>query len=72
VITVSENIGRNAGQAYLDLGLLHKAKKRKEKAQECLTEAIRLLEASEADAFLEQARAALESFGQPTGPVRGV
>jgi tetratricopeptide (TPR) repeat protein len=51
------------GQAYLDLGLLHRAKKRKEKARECLTEAVRLLGECEADAFLEQAKEALASLG---------
>jgi tetratricopeptide (TPR) repeat protein len=62
VIRVSASIGRNAGQAYLDLGLLHRAKKRKEKARECLTEAVRLLGESEADAYLQQAKEALASL----------
>jgi tetratricopeptide (TPR) repeat protein len=62
VIRVSASIGRNAGQAYLDLGLLHRAKKRKEKARECLTEAVRLLGESEADAYLQQAKEALTSL----------
>ena len=65
VIRVSLSIGSNAGRAYLDLGLLHKAKKRKDKARECLMEAARLFEESEADAFLEQARKALRSLGEP-------
>jgi class 3 adenylate cyclase/tetratricopeptide (TPR) repeat protein len=71
VIRVSASIGRNAGQAYLDLGLLHKAKKRKEKARECLSEAVRLFEESEADAFLEQAKEALRSLGKPSATGEG-
>jgi hypothetical protein len=64
VIRVSESPGHNAGQAYLDLDLLHKAKKRKDKARECLSEAVRLLEKAEADAFLEQAKEVLRSLGE--------
>ncbi len=70
VIRVSEKIGRNAGQAYLDLGLLHKAKKRKDKARESLSEAVRLLRECEADGFLGQAMEALESLGEPAGAAR--
>jgi class 3 adenylate cyclase/tetratricopeptide (TPR) repeat protein len=67
VIRVSASIGSNAGSAYLDLGLLHRAKKRKDKAGECLTEAIRLLRECEAEPLLEQAKEALESLSQPVG-----
>jgi class 3 adenylate cyclase/tetratricopeptide (TPR) repeat protein len=62
VIRVSLSIERNAGQAYLDLGLLHKARKRKDKAKECLAEAVRLFGESEADAYLQQAKEALASL----------
>jgi class 3 adenylate cyclase/tetratricopeptide (TPR) repeat protein len=65
VIRVSKSIGRYAGQAYLDLGLLHKAKKRKDEARESLMEAIRLLGESDAGAYLQQAREALQSLGDP-------
>jgi tetratricopeptide (TPR) repeat protein len=65
-IRVSEEVGTKVsrGQAYLDLGLLHRKKKRKEKARECLTEAVKLLGECEADAFLKQAREALASLGK--------
>ncbi len=49
-------------QAYLDLGLLHKAKKRKDQARECITKAIELFEQCEADVYLKQANEALESL----------
>ena len=70
-IKASREIGAKASlcQAYLNLGLLHRAKKRKDKAMECLSEAARLLGECEADEFLRQAKEALELLGQPTGPV---
>jgi len=51
------------GQAYLDLGRLHKAKKRKEKARECIEKAIEYFELCEAEIFLKQAREELQSLG---------
>jgi tetratricopeptide (TPR) repeat protein len=70
-IRVSTEIGAklNLGQAYLNLGLLHKAKRRKEMTRECLSEAVRFLSECEADELLRQAKEALESLGQPTGSV---
>ena len=50
------------GQAYLDLGLLHKAKKRNDKANECLSQAIQHFEQCEAEAYLKQAKKALASL----------
>ncbi len=50
------------GQAYLDLGLLHRAKKRNDKAQECISEAIKIFEECKAEGFLKQARDALASL----------
>jgi tetratricopeptide (TPR) repeat protein len=44
------------GPAYLDLGLLHKAKKRTDQAKECITKAIELFEQCEAEVFLQQAK----------------
>ena len=35
------------GQAYLDLGQLHKSKKRNEAAKECMSEAIQIFEETE-------------------------
>ena len=64
-IEVSKEIGAKCimGQAYLDLGLLHKLKKRPESAKECISKAIKLLEQCEAEGYLQQAREALTSLG---------
>jgi len=51
-----------SGPAYLDLGLLHKAKKREDLAKECISKAIEFFEQCEADAYLKQAHEALESL----------
>jgi class 3 adenylate cyclase/tetratricopeptide (TPR) repeat protein len=63
-INMAKEIGANGilGQTYLDLGLLHKAKKRIERARECFSEAIRIFEQCEADVFLKKAREALASL----------
>jgi class 3 adenylate cyclase/tetratricopeptide (TPR) repeat protein len=63
-IEVAGEIGAKGilGQAYLDLGRLHHAKKRKEKAIECMTRAIEYFEQCEAEAFLTQAKEALGSL----------
>jgi len=50
------------GPAYLDLGLLHKAKKRNDRAKECISKAILIFEECEADAYLKQAKEALASL----------
>jgi class 3 adenylate cyclase/tetratricopeptide (TPR) repeat protein len=50
------------GTAYLDLGLLHKARKRSDQARECLTEAIKIFEEIEAQVYLKQAKEALASL----------
>ncbi len=50
------------GGACLDLGLLHKAKKRKDQANKCISEAVNLFEQCEADVYLKQANEALESL----------
>jgi predicted ATPase/class 3 adenylate cyclase len=47
------------GQAYLELGKLHKAKGKTDKARECISHAIDAFEKCEADVFLKQAREAL-------------
>ena len=51
------------GQAYLELGQLHKAKGKTEKARECISNAIDAFEKCEADVFLKQAREALAALG---------
>jgi tetratricopeptide (TPR) repeat protein len=49
-------------RAYLDLGLLHKAKKRNDQAKECISKAVELFEQCEAEVFLEQAKETLASL----------
>ena len=49
-------------QAYLDLGRLHKAKKRFDPARECISEAIKIFEEYEAEGYSNQAKAALASL----------
>jgi tetratricopeptide (TPR) repeat protein len=63
-IALNREMGANylLGQACLDLGILHKAKKRRSKARECFSEAIALFEHCEADAFLQQAKEGLASL----------
>jgi class 3 adenylate cyclase/tetratricopeptide (TPR) repeat protein len=56
-----KSTGRVA-QAFLNLGLLHKGKKRPDKARECLSEAITIFEEIGADAYLQQAQEALTSL----------
>jgi len=64
-IAVAKEIGAKSilGQACFGLGLLHKAKRRTDKARECLSEAIELLEQCEAELYLNQAKEALASLG---------
>jgi len=64
VIETAKEIGAKSilGQAYLDLGLLHKAKGRTKQARECINESIHIFEHCEADVFLKQAKEALESL----------
>jgi class 3 adenylate cyclase/tetratricopeptide (TPR) repeat protein len=50
------------GQAYLELGRLHKVKGRTEKARECIINAIAAFEECAADVFLKQAQEALASM----------
>jgi tetratricopeptide (TPR) repeat protein len=63
-IQQAKEVGDNGtmGRAYLNLGLLHQAKKRVEKAKECIAEAIKIFEETEAELFLKQAREVLESM----------
>jgi class 3 adenylate cyclase/tetratricopeptide (TPR) repeat protein len=60
----AEKIGakRISGQAYLDLGYLHKAKKRSDIAKECFSEAIQIFEECEMEGCLKQAKEALGSL----------
>jgi class 3 adenylate cyclase/tetratricopeptide (TPR) repeat protein len=63
-IKLAQEIGAKGilGQAYLDLGILHKIKKRDDKARECLERAIYLLKKTEADVYLKQANEVLDSL----------
>jgi tetratricopeptide (TPR) repeat protein len=64
VIELSEEIGAKGaiGPAYLELGLLYKAKGRTAKAQECLSQAIQDFEQSKAETYLKQAKEAFASL----------
>jgi class 3 adenylate cyclase/tetratricopeptide (TPR) repeat protein len=63
-IALAKEVGTKnyMAMAYLDLGLLHKAKKRTDQAKECISKAIKLFEQCEATVFLKQAKEALESL----------
>jgi tetratricopeptide (TPR) repeat protein len=63
-IDIAEEIGAKGlmGMAYLDLGLLHKAKGEKDRARECISMAIQLFEECEAETYLAQTKEVLESL----------
>ncbi|UCD88527.1 MAG: AAA family ATPase [Desulfobacterales bacterium] len=63
-IDVSKDIGAKGilGQAYLGLGFLHNAKGRIEQARKYFSEAVRVFEVCEAEAYLKQAQEALSSL----------
>jgi len=63
-IEVAKEIGARGveGQAFLDLGRLHKVKGRKEKARNCFTKSIKIFEECEAGVFLKQANEAIGSL----------
>ena len=63
-IEVAKEIGAKGllGQAYLDLGLLHKAKKRPEQAKECISEASNIFKHCGAEIYLKQAKEVLASL----------
>ena len=64
-IEVAREVGAKSilATAYLDLGLLHKAKKRTDQARECLMEAIKIFEENQGQVYLKQAKEALASLG---------
>jgi tetratricopeptide (TPR) repeat protein len=64
-IEVAKEIGAKGilGRVYLDLGVLHKAKGRKERAKECIAEAVNLFEQCEAEVYIKRAKEALENLG---------
>ena len=63
-IEVARDIGAKGvlGQAYLDLGLLHRTKGEKDKAGECISTAIQIFEQCEAEVYLKQAKEALANL----------
>jgi tetratricopeptide (TPR) repeat protein len=65
VIEIAEEMGAKivVAAACLDLGLLHKTKKRKNQANKFISKAVKLFEQCEADVYLKQAREALDSLG---------
>jgi tetratricopeptide (TPR) repeat protein len=64
VIDTAKEIGATSllGQAYLDLGLLHKKKGRIDQARTCINESVRIFEDCETGIFLEQAKEVLVSL----------
>ena len=64
-IRLSKELGASnlLGQAYLDLGRLHKAKKRSAQAKECISASAEIFEQGEAEVFLKKAREELKSLG---------
>jgi tetratricopeptide (TPR) repeat protein len=63
-IEVAKEIGASGiqGQAYLDLALLYKTKKKDALSKKCISDAIKIFEECEAKVFLEQAREILASL----------
>ena len=57
-IAVAEEVGAKGwiAQSYMDLGLLHKAKKQTEQAKECIAKAMELFKQCEAEFYLKQAK----------------
>jgi tetratricopeptide (TPR) repeat protein len=64
-LEVSKEIGAKGyiAMVSLDLGILHKANKRPDKARRCISEAIKILEECEAEGYLKQAKRVFESLG---------
>jgi tetratricopeptide (TPR) repeat protein len=63
-IEISKEIGAKGtvGSAYLDMGVLHKAKGRKDKARACLNEAARIFEELKVKGHLRQTQEILSSL----------
>jgi class 3 adenylate cyclase/tetratricopeptide (TPR) repeat protein len=63
-IEISKKIGAKPvlGSAYLDLGLLHRVKGKKDQARVCISNAIEIFEQCEAEEYLKQAKDALASL----------
>jgi tetratricopeptide (TPR) repeat protein len=63
-IETAKEIGAKGllAQSYHGLGLLHKAKKRTDQAEECIARAIELFEQCEAEVYLKQAKESLAAL----------
>jgi class 3 adenylate cyclase/tetratricopeptide (TPR) repeat protein len=63
-IQIAKEIGAKhiLGQAYLDFGLLNKAKGKKDKAREYISKSIQVFEQCGADVYLKQAKEEMESL----------
>jgi tetratricopeptide (TPR) repeat protein len=63
-VELAKEIGAKGveGQAYLDLGMLYKTKKKKDLAKQYISKAIQVFEETNAEVYLEQTRQALESL----------
>jgi len=64
-IEIAKEIGAKGwmARAYLDLGLLHKAKSRSEQARECISKSIDLFQQCAAEVYLQKAKDSLKSLG---------
>jgi predicted ATPase len=64
-IEIAKEIGANSWMAlaYLDLGLLYKARKRTNQARECISKAIQIFEQCDAEVYLQKARETIKSLG---------
>ena len=63
-IETAKDIGAGGilGEAYMGLGLLHRARKRTGDAKKCISEAIQCFEQCQAETYLKQAKEALASL----------
>ena len=63
-IELARKIGAKSvlGPAYFDLGLLHRSKKKHDRAKESISEAIKIFEECEAEVYLNQAKNMLASL----------
>ena len=64
---MAESVGAEgfAGQAHLDLGVLYKARKKREKSLHHLKKAEEIFARNQATGYLEQTREALEELSAP-------
>ena len=65
-IELAKKVGHKGvlGRSYLDLGTLHRVKKRFDKARDCFSKAIEVFEETAAEGHLKQAKEALESINE--------